>query len=308
MKKLNVLLLGWDFVPVVPEEQETSCFFMANALAERVNLSVLLPQTDPTFTLPDVELTGLNQLDIEAIQTNRPQPEDLPYANQAYIRLNVPLYGSADQVNLPASDPGQAQSMGTKGVPVSKEVNTGKNPGAGKEQSNIFGYKDFENLGLDAQVIQFARYSTRWAAQRDFDVIYAYNYKTFLAGTELKLVTGKKLLLHVDSLSYERSHPNSKGWMFALEQLALQKGDYIFTNTYALAATLEKKYNITPDRILSLENSKPTATPMKASSDKETPPYLINGNFGLTVNTQEEESGKHNADPIWEVLQIMAAA
>lgn len=312
MSKLNVLLLGWEFVPAMHEKQETSCYHIAKALAKWVDLSVLLPKTDSNFILSNLELTGLNQVDLEDINPARPNLRPLPYADETYIKTNIPLYGLAVPVSYSAEHSGQEQSRRTVAATF---TNDKPDKGFEKEikQPNIFAYKDFDELRLDAQVIEYARYTSRWASQRNFDIIYAYNYMTFLAGTELKLVSGKKLVLHVHSLSYERHNPNSKGWMYELEKQALQKGDYIITNTSDMATIIEKEYGISLNLIKSLEEVKDSANYENNTLAEVLPDNISTGNSITIVNDRaetekiakerEQESWQQAADTIWEVIQ-----
>ncbi|MDQ4138974.1 MAG: hypothetical protein M3142_00470, partial [Bacteroidota bacterium] len=205
MSKLNVLLLGWEFSPAIRQKQETSCYNIAKALADRVDLSVLLPHTDPDFILNNAELTGLDQVDLEGIQTADTEQRPLPYADEPYIKNTIPIYGSVHSVNQPKEYVKPELNKGSHVSGAFRQDKMDIAPIKKGAPTNLFGYKDFEELSLDAQVIEYARYTSRWASQKQFDIIYAYNYRTFLAGTEIKLVTGKKLILQVDSLSMERS-------------------------------------------------------------------------------------------------------
>ncbi|QMU28198.1 glycosyltransferase family 4 protein [Adhaeribacter radiodurans] len=316
MSKLNVLLLGWEFSTAIREEQETSCYYIAKALSQRVDLSVLLPHTDPNFILNNAELTGLDQLDLQGIQTSSTKPRPLPFANEPYIKNNIPLYGTSNYVTPPEGyvRPEAFKRISTSGT--GSQSNSSKIQEKNTGPANIFGYKEFDALSLDAQVIEYARYTSRWALQRNFDIIYAYNYRTFLAGTELKLLTGKKLILQVDSLSYEHCQPDSKGWMYELEKQAFRKCDYILTSTGDMAVTLVKDYGISPAKLESIEIEKNQLLKSLHATGEQQPANLKSAslnksavnkaNMHLFIQEKVEASWQPTADAIWEVIQMVA--
>ena len=318
MNKLNVLLLGWEFSPAIRQKQETSCYLIAQALAERVNLWVLLPHSNQDVFLPNVELTGLDQVDLNSIQSASSQARPLPYSNEAYIRNTISLYGSGDSFGPSEGyvKPLPSPEMGTSAT-FTKDK-SGKIQEKGSAPANFFGCEDFKELSLDAQVIEYARYTSRWANQRKFDLIYAYNYRTFLAATELKLVTGKKLILQVDSLSYERINPNSKGWMYEVERQAFLKCDYILTNMVDRAEILVKEYDISPDKIESLEKKEGDTPSVFQESVEGKPDNFLNGNTIRPKNKaakeifmaseKKEANWQSTADAIEKAIQKVATA
>ena len=258
MKKLSVLLLGWEFPPKINGEVGIACYGVTKALANQVNLSLILPKTDPEFILKNVELTGLNNVNLRTIETPAPDPEFSAFAKTTLSHQNdIPLYGAAtttfqeeEQVK-PAVLPGQTTTVGTFAsegdhTQVIQSV----------EELNIFGQTDLSLVDYNSQVIHFARYASRLASQKVYDVIYAYDWMTFLAGIELKLVSGKPLVLHMHSLSLERGGPDAKGWVYGLEKQALEKSDFIIADSDKIANIIIAEYGILPAKIKSLQAEK----------------------------------------------------
>lgn len=258
MRETKVLLLGWDFVPAGQEEpgQTNGCFAMAKALGGRVDLSMILPATDPDFTLYNVALTGLNNVDLPAIEPVGPKKNIQPFAQGAHIRQQIPLYGApihpvGQQASTQAEQIGQAASAGTL-----QQQGEQKEDMVVAVRQNIFDPGRLGQVALDAQIIQYARWATRLAAHRQFHVIYAYDWRTFLAGSELKLVSEKPLVLQVDSLNEEHGHAANQAWKYQLQVQALQKADCIIAATEELAAILVEKYDVSPDVVFALERKK----------------------------------------------------
>ncbi len=74
---------------------------------------------------------------------------------------------------------------------------------------------------------EFAKYTARLASNKDFDVIHCHDWMTFLAGIEIKALTGKPLVLHVHALEYDRSGPESKSFVYELERWAMHYADAV---------------------------------------------------------------------------------
>jgi hypothetical protein len=224
-------------------------------LANQVNLSLILPKSDPEFILKNVDLTGLNNVNLRTIETPAPNLEFSAFAKTTLSHQNdIPLYGvatttlqEAEQVK-PAVLPGQTTTVGTfASTEEHNEVIQSV------EELNIFGQTDLSLVDYNSQVIHFARYASRLASQKVYDVIYAYDWMTFLAGIELKLVSGKPLVLHMHSLSLERGGPDAKGWVYGLEKQALEKSDFIIADSDKIANIIIAEYGILPAKIKSLQ-------------------------------------------------------
>lgn len=102
---------------------------------------------------------------------------------------------------------------------------------------------------LNFQVIQYARFATRWASGRQFAVIYAVDWPTWLAAMEIRQLTGWPLVLHVHSLAQERSTAAETGWAVALERLALRRADLVLASTAEVAGLLTERYQLPPERL-----------------------------------------------------------
>ncbi|GEO02489.1 hypothetical protein AAE02nite_01530 [Adhaeribacter aerolatus] len=254
MKQLDVLLLGWEFPPLVAGDSGVACYELAKELASQVNLSLILPKTDSQYVLSNVELTGLNNINLQDTPAPAkpkyqvfghqavPQPEIKPYG--------APTYTGQEELQAPAYEqPGEAETVGELAGSQDRTITT-----ESVEELNIFGQTDFSQLDYNTQVIHFARYATRLAAQKHYDVIYAYDWMTYLAGIELKLVSGKLLVVHVASLCEERGGPDSKGWAYEIEKQALEKADLIIAQSDGLVSTIEARYDIPAAKIRSLNN------------------------------------------------------
>ncbi|NVO31956.1 glycosyltransferase [Hymenobacter lapidiphilus] len=112
---------------------------------------------------------------------------------------------------------------------------------------------------LNFQVIQYARFATSWASGRQFAVIYAVDWPTWLAAMEIRQLTGWPLVLHVHSLAQERATAAETGWAVALERLALRRADLVLASTAEVAGLLTERYQLPPERLQTIAVSNTAA-------------------------------------------------
>jgi hypothetical protein len=231
---------------------------MAKELAGQVNLSLILPKTDPEYVFNNVDLTGLNNINLQATQTPVTKPAFNAFAETKEMPAEIPLYGAPtytgqEHIAVPAIEyPGESTAVGEMGE-ANANATTG-NTVQEVEELNVFGQSDLSQVDINSQVIHYARYATRLSSAKAFDVIYAYDWMTYLAGIELKLVSGKLLVLHVQSLSNERGGPDHKGWVYEVEKQAMEKADFIFAETDELVSQIAVEYGVSENKIRSIAN------------------------------------------------------
>ena len=112
-----------------------------------------------------------------------------------------------------------------------------------------------DDASLNFRVIQYARLATRLAASQDFSVIYASDWQSWLAGMEIRQLTGKPLVLHVYSLAQERDTPADRGWVMELERIALRRADLILTASADLALRVIELHDVAPQRVRRLSRA-----------------------------------------------------
>ena len=255
MKKLKVLMLGWEFPPIITGGLGAACYGISKSLAGKVDLTLILPKSDPKFILQNVDLTGLNNIDIQNIKAEFAKPEYSTFGEVMYVPANILPYENAEEtwIVVPDTQVPQKENAVTPAPPVPAAYHpvTITEP---IEELNVFGHTSLEKMDANSAVIQYARYATRLASHKDFDVIYAHDWMTFLAGVELKLVSGKPLVVHVHSLSYDRAGKDSQGWIYELEKQALDKADFIIPVSAYTAKIIQTQYGISADRIQPVYN------------------------------------------------------
>ncbi|HEY8400441.1 MAG TPA: glycosyltransferase family 4 protein, partial [Cytophagaceae bacterium] len=140
-------------------------------------------------------------------------------------------------------------------------------------EKNIFKMGDLYGDDVINKVIEYAKYTARLSANMDFDIIHCHDWMTFLAGVEIKALSGKPLVLHVHSLDYDRGGPESQGWVYQLERYAMNYADIIIPVSRYTGNIAQSHYGIDPRKIFPVHNG---ADPVHVFHDtKDFPEKLI---------------------------------
>lgn len=250
--KMKVLMLGWEFPPVINGGLGVACLGLSKALSEFVDLTVILPKSDPNFIVENVELIGLNNIDLKSIlkkETTTTKTLYDTFADTEYVNIDIDPY-----LHL-------SQTMGKERVSISESTITDTQ--LTEQQSEelmiekfLHVFRDGELYGEDViqKVIYYSKYVLMLAAHKEFDVIYAHDWMTFLAGLEIKAKTGKPLALHVHALDYDRGGPDSKGWIYDLEKYAMENADLILPVSEYTAGVISNHYGIDPEKVKPVHN------------------------------------------------------
>ena len=68
MNRLKVLMLGWEFPPIINGGLGIASQGIAKALSTIVDLTLILPKTSAEYVLDNVELIGINSLNLENLR------------------------------------------------------------------------------------------------------------------------------------------------------------------------------------------------------------------------------------------------
>lgn len=238
-RKLKVLTLGWEFPPIINGGLGVACYGLSKALSNYVDISLILPKGDPNFITSNIETIGLNNIDVEnlKIQSSTTSYKFLTDVN--FIDANLLPYQTKDIEIL-------ADKYATTDPAIIKERLS--------KDLSVFDTNDIYDGSLGERVQSFAKIATIIASQKDFDIIHAHDWMTFVAGMEIKALTGKPLVLHVHSLEVDRNGPESKGWVYQVEKSAMEYADLIIPVSNYTAGVIKTFYGISPDKIVAIHN------------------------------------------------------
>lgn len=254
MKRPKVLMLGWEFPPVINGGLGVACLGLAKALSKHVDLTMIIPKSDPAFIVDKVELIGLNNLDIESFKKIKTTKYYKKFAKVETVETNIDPY---DTTTSSSFDILKSQT----GIDFQLS------------EKNIFSIGELYGDDLINKVAEFAKYTARLASNKEFDVIHCHDWMTFLAGIEIKALTGKPLVLHVHALEYDRSGPESKNFVYELERWGMHYADAVIPVSNYTGNIAESHYHVDRSKIVPVHNG---ADAVKVFHDtKDFPEKLI---------------------------------
>ncbi|QMU28671.1 hypothetical protein [Adhaeribacter radiodurans] len=292
MYQLSVLFLGWDFFSEVANGSETNSYWMAKAMSTQLAISLILPKANPDVVPDNINVTGLNNINFDSYSSGSRLPKAQPFAEADYIRQEIPLYGSPDK---PENQRSYLKERRPDFINLKETVSENSSDGSKTKIINIFDSVNWDTLTVDSQTIEYARFATRFAADRSYDLIFASNWLTYLAGIELQLVTSKPLAIYIPSLSQDHSDLNNQGWKYELEKMAIKRCDYIFTPNSAIASNIKAGYQVSLDKIFNLDSTMKGAKTDLKSFNNTIPldnagNYIFQNNFVPTDNLITSEN------------------
>jgi len=110
---------------------------------------------------------------------------------------------------------------------------------------------------LAAQVLDFTRRAADAAARHSFDLIHAHDWMTALAGLEIRARTGKPLIFHVHSLTYDRAGLQDRGWIYEIEKSVLREADLVVAVSRYTRKIAIENYAADPLKTVVVHNGTP---------------------------------------------------
>ena len=260
MNRLKVLMLGWEFPPIINGGLGIASQGIAKALSTIVDLTLILPKTSAEYVLDNVELIGINSLNLENLREEISHSETVIVGTKSII---VPV------------DLLPYQPVYESEIEIQEEITSQLNnnfPEINQDDIKSFAGEIYGN-DIWEKIDKYAKIATNIAATKDFDVIHAHDWMTFLAGLTIKEKFGKPLVLHIHSLETDRSGIGSRGSVYQLEQYAAQQADAIIAVSQYTASVLVHHYGIDADKISVVHNGIEPITAFK--TEKPFPEKLV---------------------------------
>ena len=295
-RKLNVLMLGWEFPPEINGGLGIACYGIAKALSSKVNLKVVLPKSDPNFHVENVDVIGLNNLNqlkhkYKTYKILNESKEVLATLSEEEYNSIYEKYASFSElyeVSVKGIDPYNSEKLlqtrfseeRIKEILHNKEIhknidNTTTTIDAEEfeEDLNTFEIGHLYGDDVESKVVEYANYVVDLARNIEFDVIHAHDWMTILAGLKLKWMYNKPLIIHAHALSYDRGGPNARGWIYDLEKYGMENADAIIPVSYYTGSVVTGHYGIPSDKVFPIHNGVDDVTTFK--SKKTIPEKLV---------------------------------
>jgi glycogen(starch) synthase len=238
MNRPKVLMLGWEFPPIVNGGLGVACLGLSKALAKKTELTMILPKADPDFIVDNVDLIGLNTIDINKLKKVKTSKKYKEFASVYTVDSNILPY-ETPKLNI-------LNSL--------RDTNPEADLDFELSQMNQFGKGDLYGDDLINKVIDYAKYVSQLATKIEFDIIHCHDWMTILAGVEIKKLSKKPLVLHIHSLEYDRGGPQSQGWVFQLEKYGMQQADIVIPVSNYTGQVIKEHYKIKSEKIIPVHN------------------------------------------------------
>ncbi len=226
-------MFGWEFPPVISGGLGVATLGLCKALAPLADVKMIIPKSIPDFNIPNIELIGLNSI------TGR-QLKDL-FQKESYYTFQESKYNN-----------GFGFGPYTR-IPENEFINQ-KFYDVFHEDIKPFEIDDLYGGDVIKNVIEFARISVQLCLRKKFDIIHAHDWMTFLPAMELKIRTGKPLVLHIHSTEYDRSGEDSINWVYDLEKRAMELADRVITVSHYTGEICTRHYGVDPKKIMPVHN------------------------------------------------------
>lgn len=240
-----VLMLGWEFPPYINGGLGLACQGIGEALAQYLNVTMVIPRT----TVPD-EPGGMGFVGLDTL--NDPEPalqeevaypaigKHLRHMKIERVHADISLYRRPDQILVSPERLYQPSRKKGKQVPPTLSNPSGK---------TLYG------SDLIGEIIAYANKASALAPANGFDIIHAHDWMTFWAGLELRTKSGKPLVLHIHSTEYDRMAGTAyRNDVFSLEKHACEQADHVIAVSEYTAGVLQSVYGISATKITVIHN------------------------------------------------------
>ncbi|CAN5385530.1 glycosyltransferase family 4 protein [soil metagenome] len=243
----RVLMLGWEFPPVINGGLGVACHDLCIALSKMANVTMIIPKSNPDFVVKNLNLIGLNTIDAKTLR-NIGYTESYKKVKQVhYINTNLNPYYNSN--NSPSLD---LHSQYLKKVQI------------GNETAEVFHIEDLYGGDVIEKVTVFGKLAAKLALSLDFDIIHAHDWMTMIAGMEIKAATGKPLAVHIHSLEVDRGGPNSKGWVYQMEKRGMETADVLMPVSNFTGHVIHDHYQIPWSKIHTIHNGIRPVVPFRS--------------------------------------------
>jgi glycogen synthase len=247
MRKPNVLMLGWEFPPIINGGLGIACHDLSVALTEFANVTMIIPKAAYGAYPDKLKVIGLNNIDVNSLKDISRVSEYQSFEQLHEIPVNLDPYYSEDY-----------KREGEVGF-ITEVIIAGK-------KFNVFDIGNLYGGDVMEKVRQFSNIAAKLSENIKFDVIHCHDWMTMIAGMAIKAKSGKPLVMHIHSLEIDRSGENSKGWLFDLEKNGMEAADLLFPVSRFTSEIIKKNYGISNHKIEHIHNGIRPVIPYKTIS------------------------------------------
>lgn len=237
MKKIKVLMFGWEFPPHISGGLGTACLGLTKGLAKNeVEVLFVMPKASGDEDAQAARI--INASEEEML-------EDYSLSHDYAEHIKFMEIGSTLRPYLsPEVFASYWEEERTK-IQTQEHLN--------KRLYNFSG-KYGENL-LE-EVYRYALVAGTIASKYDFDIIHAHDWLTYQAGILAKRISGKPLVVHVHATEYDRGGEyNRNSIVYEIEKSGMHQADHVITVSDWTRAIVIEKYGVAPEKVSTVHNA-----------------------------------------------------
>ncbi len=257
MNKIKVLMLGWEFPPLINGGLGIACYGIAKAMSKVSDLTLILPKSSPDTYLQNVEILGLNNIDVKGKITYKKEYEEAIKKYESFSKVyTIAMEGKTAiyPYDLMETEAPKIDQLKTESQKVSSSDLTSLTGESHEVDLGRFSLNEMYGEDVEYKVSEYADYVAALASNLEFDIIHVHDWMTMLAGLKVKYQSGKPLVIHAHALSYDRAGPDARGWNYDLEKYGLENADAVIPVSYYTGKVVEKHYGINPTKIFPVHN------------------------------------------------------
>lgn len=249
---MRVLMFGWEFPPHISGGLGTACYGLTKGLSNFKDIETLfvIPKAYGDEDQSNVNIVNAGDVTISDREVN--YKGFFKKINFIEVESNIIPYTSPEEYDRLIAD---YRASKKKFV---KTTFSGKLNFSGGYGSNLF--QEIANYAAIASVI---------GRNYDFDIIHAHDWLTFPAGAAAKRVSGKPLIIHVHATEFDRSGGDVNPVVYQIERNGMDAADRIIAVSNLTRNTIIEKYNIHPDKVITVYNAVEPLTEKYISLNKK---------------------------------------
>ena len=228
MKKIKVLMFGWEFPPHISGGLGTACLGLTKGLAKNdVEVLFVMPKASGDEDPEAAKI--INASEEEMLQSYTVSDNYLEHIQFMEIGSTLRPYLSPEVFASYWQEERYRQEHSFH---------------SGKGRTFNFSGKYGENLM--EEVYRYALVAGTVASKYDFDIIHAHDWLTYQAGLIAKHISGKPLVVHVHATEYDRGGEyNRNTIVYDIEKHGMEGADHVITVSDWTRNVVIEKY-ITP--------------------------------------------------------------
>lgn len=224
---MKVLMLGWEFPPLISGGLGTACYGLTKGLTEL--------GTQVLFVLPRPVESSFST----HVKLLRPE-----HATRSGNLPTVDLR-TLDVKMYPYANPGKPL------VPVAQvtEQTTSSGVTVGGSSKTQLSTEEHYGQGLFAQIQRYAHLVCQIASQESFDVIHAHDWMTYPAAVAAAKLTGKPLVAHIHSTEFDRSGEHINQSIYNIERQGMHLADRIIAVSNLTKRVSTTRYDVPEEKV-----------------------------------------------------------